>query len=305
MSNNNNEVRLKNIREVRVYITLLDIKGILEPLDKSRLDEYERKINESISKNENKEEIKKSVKNTCMEILLPDQFFSWIHEDDRIINYVWGRILKLDIESIKHKKWKEILDYHTGQTTKINKHKISTYDELKFNKNPSNKNEKLDIIIMFFDLIDLDITKKESLLNKIKDEWIDAFNNGIKFKWLNIEDKETCEWAWEYINKHSNYCHFFSPICNDDWYLFFYAAFDLWDASQDTKKLFSININKAISQQKFRAGIKNKKALNTFIDKKAKEKLEILSKIKNMRINQVIEYLIENEFNKREKTKGD
>ena len=35
---------------------------------------------------------------------------------------------------------------------------------------------------MFFDLIDLDITKKESLLNKIKDEWIDAFNNGIKFK---------------------------------------------------------------------------------------------------------------------------
>lgn len=33
--------------------------------------------------------------------------FSWIHEDDRIINYVWGRILKLDIESIKHKKWKK------------------------------------------------------------------------------------------------------------------------------------------------------------------------------------------------------
>lgn len=62
------------------------------------------------------------------------------------------------------------------------------------------------------------------------------------------------------------------------------------------KKIFLININKAWNQQKQREKLKNKKAINTYIDEKSKEKLDQLSEKNNMTLNKMIEYLIDKEF---------
>lgn len=289
-----------DIREARIYINELNINKFSEPLDEKNLAQYKKEIIEVLNKNKKKEEAITTIKTInllCANRLLPKKSFDWIRDDDRACYYVWGKTISLDTTNIQDKKIKDIFQFGYGSI--INKkEKSNKLESLNLNKYPADTQERIDQIILIFDLIDLDIQKKEKVLNDIKNEWSNIYSQKNDFKWMDFKNKEICEWAWNYIKDHSDFCINLSPINDYERYLCFYAAFDLWNAGKDTKKLFSININKARSQQKFRAGIKNKKALNTFIDKKAKEKLEFLSKNKNMRINQVIEYLIENEFNK-------
>ena len=289
-----------DVRKARVYINELNINKFSEPLDEKNIAQYKNEIIETLSKNKTNEEKNNAINAMellCANRLLPKKSFDWIRDDDRACYYVWGKTINLDTINIQDKKIKDTFQFGYGSIIK-KKETSNKLEALNLNKYPANTQERIDQIILIFDLIDLEIQKKEKALHDIKNEWSDIYSQTNNFKWLDFKNKEICEWAWNYIKKHSDFCINLSPINDYERYLCFYAAFDLWSAGKDTKKLFNININKAISQQKFRAGIKNKKALNTFIDKKAKEKLEFLSKNKNMRINQVIEYLIENEFNK-------
>lgn len=296
-----------DIREARIYINELNINKFSEPLDEKNLAQYKKEIIEVLNKNKKKAEANTTIETInllCANRLLPKKSFDWIKNDDRACYYVWGKTINLDTTNIRDKKINDIFKFGHGSI--VNKKETpNKLEALNLNKHPADTQERIDQIILIFDLIDLDIQKKEKALHDIKNEWSDIYSQKNNFRWLDFKNKEICEWAWNYIKNHSDFCINLSPINDYERYLCFYAAFDLWSAGKDTKKLFNININKAISQQKFRAGIKNKKALNTFIDKKAKEQLEFLSKNKNMRINQVIEYLIESEFNKLKKTKDD
>lgn len=301
-----NKINL-DIRKARVYINELNINKFSEPLDEKNIAQYRNEIIGILSKNKTNEEKNNAInviELLCANRLLPKKLFDWIRDDDRACYYVWGKTINLDTTNIQDKKINDTFKFGHGSI--VNKKETpNKLEVLNLNKYPADTQERIDQIILIFDLIDLDIQKKEKALHDIKNEWSDIYSQKNNFKWLDFKNKEICEWAWNYIKNHSDFCINLSPINDYERYLCFYAAFDLWSAGKDTKKLFNININKAISQQKFRAGIKNKKALNTFIDKKAKEQLEFLSKNKNMKINQVIEYLIESEFNKLKKTKDD
>lgn len=289
---------IKDIREARIYIYQLDIKKFNEPLDVSNLEQYNIEINDTLRKNKNPEETNnliKKIDELCANTLLPIKIFNWIKNEDRACYYVWGKVRLLDVNSFKSIKI-NIPHRAFGNVLGENKKTSIAYDELNLNKYPSSTSERFEIIIHLFDLMDLNIERKEEILNDIKNEWGNTFSNKNNFRWLDIKNKELCEWAWNYIKKYSDFCSYLSPVNDTERYLCFYAAFDLWSASQDTKKLFSLNINKANSQQKFRAGIKNKKALNTFIDEKSKNRLDLLSKKHSMKLNQMIEYLIDKEF---------
>lgn len=282
---------IKTIREARIYIRQLNINNCLEPLDIKHINYYKEQINSTLKKMENI----KALIHSIDERLLPDNAFDWIKDNDRACNYVWGRILNLNTDSINNTKPSK-LEYLIGlPINKSNNNTKTTYDELNLNKHPSNTNERFEIIINFFDFIDLPITNKQNLLNQIKESWKPILDNN-KLKWLDSKNEGLCDWAWKYIKEYSDFCEYLHPICDNDKYLCFYAAFDLWSAGEDTKKLFKINITKAYSQRKFRTSIEHKKALNTFIDKESKTKLENLCKVNNMKINQMIEYLIESEF---------
>ncbi len=292
---------VNNVREARIYINALEIKCFDEPLDIRNLLQYKQEINRTLINKFNPEKrnlFVDNIKKQCINLLLPEDKFNWISKNDRACYYVWGKIRKTNITSIKEKPLNPLNMILTGSLISKKDQDSISYEELKLNKHPTSTKERLELTIRFIDLIDLSIEIKNELLNKIKDEWAIIFNKKNNLKWLNEKDKECCEWAWNYIKKHSDFCNYLSPINDHELYLCFYAAFDLWSASEDTKKLFLININKAHSQQKFRAGIKDKKALNTFISKDTKTNLDILCKEKNMKINDMLEYLINAEFKK-------
>ncbi len=293
---------VNNIRTARIYINQLKIEKLNEPLDEKNLYVYNKEINAALQNNKTQKESEDLIKNIndiCNNNLLPIDLFNWIKNEDRACYYAWGKTRTLNVESYTNNIKNNLLS-QLGRTLKENKKTSTAYDELNLSKYPSSTKERFELIIYLFDFIDLSLPQKEAILNDIKNEWSIIFNKKNPFRWLDMKNEELCEWAWCYIKKHSNFCDYLSPTNNIERYHSFYAAFDLWDASEDTKKLFSININKAYSQQKFRAGIKNKKALNTFIDEKSKKRLDDLSKRKGMKINQLIEYLIDEEFKKPE-----
>lgn len=173
-----------------------------------------------------------------------------------------------------------------------------------------NKKERGACILGIFDGWTI---KKEIKLKKVDDikksftQKLNDFKQPLN--WLNKKDKEQCEWAFNYtlnhLKKHIStytpnlpyiWLKHLTPISSNEHRDCTIAAFDCWPANFEMKKIFLININKAWNQQKQREKLKNKKAINTYIDEKSKEKLDQLSEKNNMTLNKMIEYLIDKEF---------
>lgn len=74
------------------------------------------------------------------------------------------------------------------------------------------------------------------------------------------------------------------------------SSFDFWALSKSKAeiKLYLIEMKKAWSQKKFRDGVKDKKVLNTYISKKASDKLKKISKEENKNMSDILDFLILN-----------
>lgn len=115
---------------------------------------------------------------------------------------------------------------------------------------------------------------------------------------MNSKDNEQCEWAWEYIKTKSNITFNLAPVTNYEYYSYTHIAFDLWDEQNEKKQTFLRNIAKANNQRNFRKKSESKRCLNTYIHISSKEKLDYLTEIKKLKISEVLELLIEAEYNK-------
>lgn len=74
------------------------------------------------------------------------------------------------------------------------------------------------------------------------------------------------------------------------------SSFDFWALSKSKAeiKLYLIEMRKSWSQKKFRDGVKDKKVLNTYISKKASDKLKKISKEENKNMSDILDFLILN-----------
>lgn len=79
-----------------------------------------------------------------------------------------------------------------------------------------------------------------------------------------------------------------------------HSIFDQWveNKSDAEGELFIIKTKKAWSQKKFRDGVANKKVLNTYISKGSKRQLDYLASKNGMKINELIEMLINDAYAK-------
>lgn len=79
---------------------------------------------------------------------------------------------------------------------------------------------------------------------------------------------------------------------------FIFCQLDLWISKRGSAEvdLFFIKLKKSWSQKKFRDGVKDKKVLNTYISGESKSKLEEMAKLKGMRLNQVLEDIIDSSY---------
>lgn len=289
MDNQRDEYRLPaksiNLRTAIFYINFLREKGLMGHLTlriRNDLNRCISIINKQIENNKDPKALINEMESAYQERILPEYYFNWM-KSDRACYFSWGFI-----REIKTK------DYMIGHQFPHSTEFI--YDDLDLDKNPSSSEERYNLIITFFDLMTDTFENKKRILEAMKNKWNEIFSNPKPFNWLKETDEQQCEWAWEYIKKHINTTRLIQPTNNKEKYLSIYCSFDLWQENEYRKKIFLININKAHSQRKFRDSIKNKKALNTFIDKKSKEKLEFLAKYKDRKINELIEHLINKEF---------
>ena len=220
--------------------------------------------------------------------------FNWIKENDRYCYWVW-----INIRSV----------FNLGdEPFDKDQPPPAFYDIAGISKSPTNMAERYNQIIEFFDYLNKNIDTKRNYLLYLK-ESLGIINYYSKsFDWLSENDKEQCEWAFRYITT-GNTNIFNSYIKISTWsakeiYLAIIASFDTWYSSLAEKELFLIKIKKAWSQKKYRDETLKKKLLNTYISHDAKNKLDKLTKGSRRKINEVIEELINKEYEIAVSTQG-
>lgn len=266
----------KNIRLIPYYINYLTKLGLPIHVNLNNQDDCIRKINNLLHEKINPKDIKKAIsdieenaKNNILEL----DSFSWMN-DEIACCYAWMIIRNTPALYLGAPEISGSLYYFFFP-----------------NKTPTTTLERKNLIINFFDYWNAEKERKISFLDQIKSSWAHIYSMKNPFSWLNKSDESMCNWVWDYLCLSKKIPVFDMPINHEEKYIFSY-----WNASIEAKKLLLINLNKAKNQQKFRDGIKTKKALNTYIDKNTKNNLDHLAKKHGKKINEMLEFLINKEF---------
>ena len=219
----------------------------------------------------------------CSAQILLDQHFDWFKKNDRACYWMWGSV--------------RLAQNQTLGLQEVTHPPIYLYQQIVSNQNPSSTKERYECVVEFFDRWNQHLDFKMSFLQQLKANWGVLNANPPPFKWLS-EDDDQCRWASEYLMKSNIPTGLFNPVDIRELYRAVIAAFDLWSAPPDSKKLFLQNINKAWSQKKHRDTLVGKKSLNTYLKEDTKQKLNELSELKGRKIHEVLEELIVREYEK-------
>jgi hypothetical protein len=259
------------------------------------LDEY--KLN-----NNDKNNIINAINLTSTQYLLnEEQIYPLNFGSTRYINWLWVKILfSSNIFMLSFsltKQLKNITPLSVQQQTITNT--IDIFNFFKLNNTPISTKEKKDIIIDFFDLVEVTKTDKIQILNNINNDWydIETIDN---FSWFNKNNPDLCAWAINYINEYSqkNNLSFFmtSDVKVETDYYKFILLFDSLICLPDTKKLFIQSIKKAYAQKKFRDKQVGKKQCSFNLSEKSIQQLSLLSDLQGVPKNHILESLINNKI---------
>lgn len=250
--------------------------------------------------------------------ILPTEDFDWINQDERAAFWLWAYLYKIS-------------DYQLG----INPHENAMqgnnwYKTLKLSLSPSSHQERIKLIMTFFDSIIIHTPPvnhlKKHTMEKLKDTWKNIYSKPAPLKWL-PDDEGAVIWAWNSLQKiqqkksemlggftyglvpySPGLTTWFTPLNNSERCLALRAALDLWDEEPDTKRLFLLNLNKSWNQKKLRQSRTDKKALNTYLKNETKIRLDIMAEHNGLRISDMLEKLINEHykttFTKNNNTRG-
>lgn len=239
-------------------------------------------------------------------VMIPLDEFNWVKTSERACYWLWG-CLRFSLHNLT--------DVVKDQVSE-DSIKMSLYDFFKLNCTPSSTSERFELILDFFDrLRPSGLHSKIDYLHGAKTKWQKIYLSSDIFKWLDRDNDAQCDWVWKYIAKtqhddgeensqddlSKSPSQYLKPLTNDEKYLAIYASYDLWNAHEDTKKLFLKNINKAWSQKKLRDNREGKKSLNTYLRSEVKDQLDELSRCYEKSKQAVLEMLIENEYKNKRK----
>ncbi|MDH0556996.1 hypothetical protein N7648_18985 [Enterobacter roggenkampii] len=160
----------------------------------------------------------------------------------------------------------------------------------------------LDVVTAFFDhwLVERQIKYGEA--DKLRRMW-EALNQRAEMKkspfdFLDGSSSDAIEWCWSYVaNKMLgiNWLRF-SATSDGDRRALLDSLYQVWECPSDTRKLFVHELRRAWSQRKFRAEQKQRKLFQAYIAPRTKEKLSQLAKERGMKMNEILERLIEDAY---------
>lgn len=225
-------------------------------------------------------DVKNTINNLSNDIskyFLIDSEFEWINDENKSA-FVWG-----------------LLTLPKNPTITANLVLIA--NKILIEEIPSSHEDAITKIKNFFDNMQTTNKAAMEIMRDLKNKW-DIFNGEFKspLKWLSNNDTKQCEWAWEFI-KDKIYTHFeLKPRVAYEYYICTLVTLMVGTNITNDKKYIISNMSKANSQRKFRATVKDKETVNTYIDRKSKKNLDTIKQKKGMSMSKTIEYLIEKEF---------
>ncbi|MEZ8025468.1 hypothetical protein [Vibrio sp. 1F255] len=158
---------------------------------------------------------------------------------------------------------------------------------------------KLNGIIEILEDLD-DIKTVERITLNLQEHWKRFVSPYGLEDYLNIQDKEQCEWAIESLKKNqfiSEISNIFIPTDDLDYYFFSLAIFDLIDNKRD-KELLLLKMRKAWTQKKYRSKENGKRAYSISLSPDTKDKLDKIVDLKDGKICNAIERLVSEEYDK-------
>lgn len=283
-------------RECAFYADYLlkTIRGSsLKNLRGNSLAERLRKLNEElevlISKNRAPKNFAAQMRTAFKATQLPSSYFRWIDKkDDRLCNWAWC-YLRSHSQSTEQ----------TQTTTDSNP--FLMLSEKAFNTERDNTADRyIDILNAFYDG-EADSQQQQHLLDLLKAKWQSIRFDETILNWLEPSNSSQWAWAWSYLQNITQRPleQAWVPTSDTEKRAVVIATIDLSD-NVDRKALVIDKMKKAWSQKKFREKTSGRKPYSISMTLNTKQKLNALAEERNMKINEMVEYLVRSEYNKRE-----
>lgn len=249
--------------------------------------------------------------------LIPPEYLEWItSEDTRLIywlekkiSYLNGLYYLLDpIPVPKSELYINTIKYYENQKEyitlpptpkkyiKLGGNIILTpyYNMVLFNKTPSFTIESLKYKLNYRNR---DKQAKIFELEHIRSEWNRIKTPDNLTSWVKKDNTEQLNWAASYLLKKQPSNIFIKNIDHIDNYNFILICFDQYRYSHPIERQFFIEkMKKTWSQKKFRDAGKTKKPHHLPLTKTTITQLQKLTKLMNMKENQIIELLVDEAF---------
>lgn len=283
-----------DLRLVESCIKVLAGRSLMVPSPVETAAEGARRINEFVTYNGWNRQDVKLLLDEARQRILPIEELDWFRGNERACYWVWFAISQYYFYEYPNPPVIEFTPDPMPAT-------VPSYSQLELKSEPSSSEERFDEVVKFFDKVNQPLDWQEQLVATLKSQWALIFSLRKPFSWLKPDDEEQIRWAWEYLGKFNSVTSKpillgFAPTGSKEMYLAIYAAFDSWNTSYDTKRLFLNDFNKAWNQKKHRDSRQGKKVCNLVLREEVKQKLDDLAERRGKKLNQLVEELIENEY---------
>ncbi|NLQ17966.1 hypothetical protein HGG82_10035 [Marinomonas sp. M1K-6] len=224
---------------------------------------------------------------------LPFSHFRWLDKkDQRLCNWAWC-YLKEHSQTQKNLSGEEQTPPQETRFLRLAEKAFSTERD-----NTADRHN--DIINAFFDS-EADLQQQQAMLECLKNIWQTIRSQDAVVNWLEASDSVQWTWAYSYLQNITQ--RPLPPVwlATDaaEKKAAVIATLDLSD-NVDRKALIIDKMKKAWSQKKFREKSTGKKPYSISMTLNTKQKLNALAEEKGMKINDMIEYLVNNEYKNRD-----
>lgn len=238
--------------------------------------------------------------------IIPNEKFDWLDENQDACSAIWGYLSTTT---------NYFLFGPQAQLPLIDEQpQAILYHQLFLNPNPSSHAERLTSIKQYFDTWIIgqnSIYSKSLFMDNIKNRWVSMLSEVKTLNWLTKPEREQCEWVWNYLHDYHRkeqsegrpgifVMLSFHPINTTEKFLAIYGVLRSWNAHKAEKTLLLKNMSRAWRERQRRRDQKEKKAINSYVDVKVKDRLADLARFNRCQISVVLSDLINKEYRRLE-----
>ncbi|MBJ7536194.1 hypothetical protein [Marinomonas transparens] len=284
-------------REYDFYIDYLThhVKGVsirnLRGSSKSdRVEKLNIEIDSLVNKNRAVKNLTSQMRAAFKATQLISNDFKWLDKkDERLCNWAWCYLKRKTEET-------ETPPSPTATKEAL----LAKLSVQAFASERDNVLDRCNDIIDAFHHGEASLEQQLEAIEFIKSKWKEVRLDNSVINWLDDSNTAQWAWAWSYLQNITQrpLKQAWLPVTTEDQKAAVITTFDLAD-NQDRKALVIDKMKKAWSQKKFREKTSGKKPYSISMTLNTKQKLNALAAEKGLKINEMIEFLIRNEYKKR------